>query len=98
MTKSYLINSSSGYIGYITIFDNGQFNDSTFSLYETFVVSGTKNPQLKSYLERMTRKPYQYGITDIDIIKDLMLMSISTYKTNGLKYFAVDINGEIQQI
>jgi hypothetical protein len=94
MTTTYNIYSSSGFIGFCFIFNNGQSSQGGLSLFETIGIGGN----IMMYQQATKYKNYPLVTTDIVIIRDLMQTCIPSLRTNGLTYSAVDNNGQSQTI
>jgi len=95
MTKTYTINSTNGFIGFITIYNNGSFIQGAVYLYETVQIY---NGNTMMYQQGGKQNTYNLSIIDIDIIRDLMTTAIPSLRSNGLTYTAIDNGGIVQTV
>jgi hypothetical protein len=94
MTQTFTIYSSNGFIGFCFIYTNGNFIQGGLSLFETVDMNGNT----MMYQQSGKYDIYGTNLTNLDIIRDLMLKAIPSLRTNGLTYSATDNNGKTQII
>jgi len=87
-TKTFTIYSNLGFIGFAFIYNNSQNIQGTMEIFETFKFNNTT----QMFPASSKTSIYKIPTKEIDILKDLISMSIPSYGSNQLTYRAVDDN------
>jgi|GEM_PF-6684056 len=92
---TYNICSDLGFIGFVVIVEYPNNKQSNIFLFEEFeIMEGFKQLIQQSSLFRIFTK----DILNLNIIKDLLSASISSFYSNDLNYKAIDLSGKTYEI